>query len=195
MLQREQVEQWDLNDPSTLRRLPSIAHQFRSEFLKVKANKARELDFRLELLRTNEEQRKGEVDGMDIELALRRLAKWCQGGENAVYNIASPVTHYFGREQRQFLLGLLLDIEESRRWNPRDHWHALHPEEVEEGQRRVRSKPSTLVSTCIEDSDVTLSGDVTSLKICPFWSPLLPATGLNSLAARSAVRLAVVSHR
>jgi hypothetical protein len=129
--QKEQVERWDLEDPSTLKRLPSIAYQLPREFPKVKAEKLRELEYRLFLLKANEEKRNQPVAGMDIERAFRRLAEYCGGKEDVMYGIASGVTLYLGPKQRQVLLNWLLDIEESRRWNPKDHWHALHPEEVE----------------------------------------------------------------
>jgi len=132
VLQKEQVERWDLSDPSTLKRLPLPSiYQRPREFKKVKAEKLRELEYRLFRLKVNEEKRNQPVAGMDIERAFRRLAEYCGAKEEPVYGIATEVTTYFGPEQRQILLAWLLDIEESIRWNPKDHWHASHPEEVE----------------------------------------------------------------
>ena len=128
--QKRQVERWDLNDPSTLKRLPIIAYQFPRDFPKIKAEKLTELEYRLFRLKVNEEKRNRPTVGMDIERALRRLAEYCGGKEESVSNIATEVTTYFGLEQRKILLGWLLDIEESIRWNPKDHWHVLHPEEA-----------------------------------------------------------------
>jgi len=136
VIQKEQVERWDLKNPATLKRLPSICghHSQRGleeAFPKIKADRLRELEYRLWLLKIHEEQRHGKVDGIDIEHALRRVARWCGGNEGVLRGIASIVTYYLGPEQRQVLLGWLLDIEESMRWDPRRYWHALHPEEVE----------------------------------------------------------------
>jgi hypothetical protein len=130
-LEKEQVERWDLDNPSTLKRVPSIAYQVPSEFPKIKAQKIRELELRLQILQWNENDRSGPVEGIDIERLLRRLAKHSGGKEEVIGNIASPITAQFGPKARRFLLELLLDIEESRRWNPREYWHALHPEEAQ----------------------------------------------------------------
>src|SRR5215471_14498120 len=46
-------------------------------FPKIKAERLMELEYRLELFRMHEEHRRDEVDGLDIEHALRRVADWC----------------------------------------------------------------------------------------------------------------------
>jgi len=105
-----------------------------------------------------EAQRSEKVSGLQIEHALRNVAKWCgakkrtvprrrvtkrRGGkEDLLYGIANDVTEYFGPEARRVLLGWLLDIEESMPWDPRRYWHALHPERVQEmvAQNRAESE-------------------------------------------------------
>jgi hypothetical protein len=132
IVQKEQVERWDLKDPSTLKRFPSTGgYSIPREFPKIKAKRLRELKYRLWLLKLHERQRGEEVSGLHIEHALRRVAEWCGGNEDLLNGIASEVTQYFGPKQRQTLLGWLIDIEESMRWDPRRYWHALNPEEVE----------------------------------------------------------------
>jgi hypothetical protein len=134
IIQKEQIQRWDLQNPGTLKRLPSIGsyseRHLKEEFPKIKAERLRELEYRLWLLKTQEAKRNEEVSGLDIEHSLRRVANWCGGKEDAVYGIASMVTHYFDPEARRALLGWLFDIEESMRWDPRRYWHALHPEEA-----------------------------------------------------------------
>jgi hypothetical protein len=145
IVQKEEVERWDLKDPSTLKRLPSICAHYsqralEEEFPKIKAERLRELEYRLWLQKTQEAQRNQEVTGLDIEHALRRVAESCGGKEDAVYGIASEVNQLFDLEARRALLGWLFDIEESMRWDPRRYWHALHPEEVQRmvAQNRAR---------------------------------------------------------
>ena len=92
VLQKEQVERWDISDPSTLKRFPSFAYQCPSEFLRIKADKIRELELRLEILQSNEERRSGKVSGLDIEHALKRTAKYSGGKEDAIGSIASVIT-------------------------------------------------------------------------------------------------------
>lgn len=153
ILEKEQAERWDLNDFCTLKRLPSIVRQFPSEFPRIKAQKIRELELRLQILQWNEQDRSDPAEGIDIERLLKRLAKHSGGKEEAIGNIASAITAYFTPKARRFLLGLLLDIEESRRWNHREYWHALNPEEAKrliaqnletdlpiQGKRRKRKK-------------------------------------------------------
>jgi hypothetical protein len=55
-------------------------------------------------------------------------AIWSCGKEEVVTNIASEVTTYFNQQAMRALLGWLLDIEESARWNPRRYWHLVKPE-------------------------------------------------------------------
>jgi hypothetical protein len=145
IVQKEGVERWDLKVPSTLKRLSSSGgyssqRAFEEEFPKIKAKRLRELEYRLWLRKTQEARRNQKVTGSDIEDALRSVAKWCAGKENAVYGIASEVNQLFDQEARRALLGWLFDIEESMRWDPRRYWHALHPEEVERmvAQNRAR---------------------------------------------------------
>jgi hypothetical protein len=83
-------------------------------------NELKELEFRLSLLEGREEQRTSRVDGHDIELVLRDLARWCGAKEVSLHHVASAVHYYgFNQEQRRVLLGWLLDIEEGMRWNRR----------------------------------------------------------------------------
>jgi hypothetical protein len=134
IVQKEEVERWDLKDPSTLKRVPGIAsysqRRFEEEFPKIKAARLKELEYRLWLRKTKEAQRNAKVTGIDIEHAFRRLAKYSCGKEDAVYNIASMVNAYFDQRARRTLLGWLFDIEESMRWDAKRYWHALYPEEV-----------------------------------------------------------------
>ena len=134
VVQKEEVERWDLKHPSTLKRVPGIGgysqRRFEEEFPKIKADRLKELDYRLWLLKTKEAQRTGKVTGIDIEHALRRLAKCCGGNENVVHGIATMANNCFDQEQRRIMLCWLFDIEESMRWDARRYWHALHPEEV-----------------------------------------------------------------
>jgi hypothetical protein len=163
IVQKEQVERWDLKDPATLKRFPSTGgysspQAFEEAFPKIKAKRLRELEYRLKLFKMHEEHRHGEVDGLDIEHALRRVAGWCGTNEDIFRGIASTVTYYFGPKQRQVLLGWLLDIEESMRWDPKRYWHALHPEEVErtlhpeEVERIVNQNREELEKLSGEDS-------------------------------------------
>jgi hypothetical protein len=149
VVQKEQVERWNVKDPSTLKNLPSFAQtysqqHFEHEFPKIKAKRLKEFEVRLWLLKIKESQRTGEVSGSDIEHALARLAKWSGGNEDVMHGIASIVTYHFGSEARQVLLGWLFDIEESLRWDPRRYWHLLNPEEVKRmaAQRRAESRHS-----------------------------------------------------
>jgi hypothetical protein len=124
IVQKEDVERWDLKVPSTLKRLPRIIggysqRSLEEELPKIKAERLRELQYRLWLLKTQEAQRNGEVTGLDIEHGLRRVADWCGGKEDAMAGIASMVTYHFDPEARRVLLGWLFDIEESMRWDPR----------------------------------------------------------------------------
>jgi hypothetical protein len=109
IVQKEEVERWDLKDPSTLKRVPGIAsdsqRRFEEEFPKIKAARLKELEYRLWLRKTKEAQRNANVTGIDIEHAFRRLAKYSCGKEDAVYNIASMVNAYFDQRARRTLLG------------------------------------------------------------------------------------------
>lgn len=140
--EKRKAERWNPEDPSTLKGFPRSLPSSKDEFPKIKSDRLRELEYRLLLLKTKEAQRTGEVSGSDIEDALRNLAEWSGGKEDVMHNIASEVTYHFGPKARQVLLGWLLDIEESMRWDPRRYWHALHPEEVERmaAQRRAESE-------------------------------------------------------
>jgi hypothetical protein len=83
-------------------------------------NELKELEFRLLLLESREDQRTSHIDGLDIEHALRDLARWCGAQEVSFHHVASAVPCYgFNQEQRRVLLGWLLDIEEGIRWNRR----------------------------------------------------------------------------
>ena len=88
------------------------------ELPRLKRNRLKELDFRLSLLEKRERQRTSEITGLQIEHALRDLARWCRGKENVVYGIASIVNYHFDQEQQRVLLGWLFNIEESMRWDP-----------------------------------------------------------------------------
>jgi hypothetical protein len=61
IVQKEEVERWDLKDPSTLKRVPGIAsysqRRFEEEFPKIKAARLKELEYRLWLRKTKEAQR------------------------------------------------------------------------------------------------------------------------------------------
>lgn len=133
-VQKEEVERWKLKEPGTLKRVPGIGsysqRRFEEEFPKIKAERLRELEYRLWLLKTREAQRTGKVTAIQIEEALRRLAQWCGGDGQVVHGIASEVNYHFDQEARRALLGWLFDIEESMRCDSRRYWHALHPEEV-----------------------------------------------------------------
>lgn len=133
-MNRELGARCDLKNPATLKRLPSISgyseRNLAEVFAKTKAERLRELEYRLWLLKINEQHRQGTVNGMDVELAFRRLAKQCGGKEKVMYGIATAVTYHFDPEGRRVLLAWLLDIEESMRWDRRRYLHALHPEEA-----------------------------------------------------------------
>jgi hypothetical protein len=80
-------------------------------------NQLKEIDFRLSLLETREEQRTSQIPGLRIEHTLRDLARWCGGKEDVVCGIASIVNSHFNQEQRRLLLGWIFNIEESMRWD------------------------------------------------------------------------------
>jgi hypothetical protein len=146
VVQKEQVERWDVKkDRSTWKGFPRSFLSFsprylEDEFAKIKADRLRELEYRLWLLKIKEAQRTAEVSGLDIEHALQDLADCAGGKKDVMHGIASEVTYYFGPKARQVLLGWLLDIEESMRWDPRRYWHALHPEEVERMAAQARAE-------------------------------------------------------
>jgi hypothetical protein len=147
VIQKEQVDRWDVKDPSTWKGFPrsflSFSQRYlEDEFPKIKAKRLKEFEVRLWLLKIKESQRTGEVSGLDIEYALQRLADWSGAKDGVLHGIASEVTYHFGPEARQVLLGWLFDIEESMRWDPRRYWHLLNPEEVERmaAQRRAESR-------------------------------------------------------
>jgi hypothetical protein len=149
IIKKEQVERWNVKDPSTWKGFPrsflSFSQRYlEDEFPKIQAKRLKEFEVRLRLLKTKEAQRTGKVSGSHIEHALARLAKWSGGNENVMHGIASIVTYHFGPEQRRVLLGWLFDIEESMRWDPRRYWHLLNPEEVKRmaAQRRAESRHS-----------------------------------------------------
>jgi hypothetical protein len=144
IIQKREVEHWNLDKPSTLRGLSKggFVHtgddprfvfgygrkHLEQELPKYKRNRLKELDARLFLLKTHEAQRNQPVDGLQIANALRDLAEWSRGNKDVVYNIASEVTEYFSPEARRVSLGWLIDIEESARWDPRRYWHLVDPE-------------------------------------------------------------------
>jgi len=149
IVEREQVERWDLKNPSTLKGFPRsfrYHHQrgLEEAFPRIKAARLKELNFRSRLLKMRESQRTGKVQAIDIEHAFRRLTKWSGGKESAVRGIASLVNYHLDQEAQRALLGWLFDIEESMRWDPRRYWPALHPEEVErivaENRARLESE-------------------------------------------------------
>jgi len=147
VVQKRQVERWNVKDPSTWKGFPrsflSFSQRYlEDEFPKIQAKRLKEVEVRLWLLKLKERQRTGEVSGLDIERALGRLAKWSGGNEDVMHGIASEVTAYFAPEQRQMLLGWLFNIEESMRWDSRRYWHLLNPEEVKRmaAQRRAESR-------------------------------------------------------
>ena len=144
VLQKRQVDRWDPKVPSTLKGLPKGGFkpvddnpnyvwgygriELERELPKFKRNRLKELDARLFLLKTHESQRNENIDGLDIEHALRDLARWSGGKEDVVYGIASEVDHYFGQEAKRALFGWLIDIEESARWRFHRYWHLLDQE-------------------------------------------------------------------
>jgi hypothetical protein len=60
-----------------------------------------------------ESRRAGDIDGINIEHAFRRLAKYAGvTNDSVLYGIASLVTAEFDEKQMRILFGFLLDIEE-----------------------------------------------------------------------------------
>ena len=77
ILQKEHVVRWDLKDRSTLKSFPtsggySSQRGFEEAFPKIKAQRLRELEYRLWLLKVREAQRSEQVDGLDIEHQIRK---------------------------------------------------------------------------------------------------------------------------
>jgi hypothetical protein len=92
-IQKEQVERWNVKDPSTLKDLPSLARaysqqHFEHEFSKIKAKRLKEFEVRLRLRKIKEAQPTGEVTDRDIEHV---FSAWRNGpAEKKTSYIGSP---------------------------------------------------------------------------------------------------------
>jgi hypothetical protein len=86
-----------LKDPSTWKGFPrsggyTSQKSFEREFPKIKAQRLREVEYRLELFKMHEEHRRDKVEGLDIEEMLRRVAEWCGADGDIFRGKASIVT-------------------------------------------------------------------------------------------------------
>lgn len=91
----------------------------RNDFLKLKEAKLQEIDDKLQALRGRELDLSGPIDGMDVEIMFRNLAKQAGVKEDYVLRIASEVTASLGPKQRRILFRWLNEIDERVRLRPR----------------------------------------------------------------------------
>jgi len=133
----EKISKWDPSDPDTLDKekefrkgggppsrlnlkgesvryiLGFHPKGFDQEVQQQKSQKLQEITKKLKRLKTMESQRAGDIDGINIEHAFRRLAKYAGvTNDSVLYGIASLVTAEFDEKQMRILFGFLLDIEE-----------------------------------------------------------------------------------
>ena len=139
LLQRKKhTEAWDWDNPATLKgyakaypwprnvpsRIPEDSWMHpRNEFQKIKEGELKNINARLRSLWSRESRLSGPIDGMDIQMMLRDLAKHAGArNQDILYGIASLVTAYFGPKQRRTLFEWLNEIAESTPWGPRGRW-------------------------------------------------------------------------
>jgi hypothetical protein len=79
----------------------------------------RECQCRLDLLRINEQKRKGPISGLDVEHELIWVARRAGVRKNKLSilrGLATLINEHFKPEQKSVLYGLLSDIEENVPW-------------------------------------------------------------------------------
>ena len=105
IIQQEQIARWDLQNPATLKRFPSIGvyseRHLEEEFPKTKAARLKELEYRLWLLKTHEAQRNEEVTGFGyrtlpspggqvVRRKGRRCVRNCEHGQPSFRSRSTP---------------------------------------------------------------------------------------------------------
>ena len=113
VLRLDAIKHWDLQRPDTLKYYPpSSAFRTNRYFAALQMGFTAQLSTQLMVLRARESQRRHGVDGMAIEMQLRRLARRAGAGRDVHYHSAGYIADVFPQDQRRILFQLLDDIEE-----------------------------------------------------------------------------------
>lgn len=139
----EVTERWDPRKPESLRYYPKSPldlvfldgakirnyyhpYHWEKHFPQIKSHTITELKKRLLHFERIEKMLAGPVNGYDIELQLRHLARRAGArNRNALRGIAGGVEAYFTRKQRRVLFGWLNEITENIKWKGIDSWAGI----------------------------------------------------------------------
>lgn len=110
----ETVQKWNLTNKNTLKGFPGDAHYSQERFQKIKSNYMQQIKQRLFYLCAREEQLNSNIDGLDIEYQLNRIANLAGTRNRKLYHgIATHIDHNFKPKQKNLLFRLLNKIEEN----------------------------------------------------------------------------------
>src|SRR5438105_3358680 len=100
VLRLDAIEQWDLRRPESLKYYPESS-AFRTEryFAALQKGFTSQLSTHLLGLRMRESHRTNGVDGMAIEMQLRRLARRVGAGRDVHYHSAGHIASVFPQDQ------------------------------------------------------------------------------------------------
>lgn len=120
LCRKEQLSNWNLSNPASMKGfppslLPFLQTQAQVEAFKVDAKE--QIQSRLNELRTREEKLNSEINGIDIEYQLGRIAKMVvPKGDILYHGSATLINNSFNMKQKKLLYRLLSRMEEKRPW-------------------------------------------------------------------------------
>ena len=94
-----------------------------NDFARIRKARIDRNDRYLEYLKHREEQLAGEIDGLDIEYGLARIAERCKcrRHESLFKGLSTFIDHNFDPGQMKILFRLINDIEEALPWHDPMH--------------------------------------------------------------------------
>lgn len=119
-LRLENFEKCDLSNPKSLKVFPPSLLPFikTQEVLNgFKAHAKEQIEKRLSYLRVREEKLNGEINGIDLEYQLQRIARMIFPKERTLYHgIAGYIDDNFTTKQKKLLYSLLSEIDDRLPW-------------------------------------------------------------------------------
>ena len=119
-LRLQNFEKCDLSNPNSLKVFPpSLLPSIRTQEVLdgFKADAKEQIERRLSHLRVREEKLNGEINGIDLEYQLQRIARMILPKERGLYHgIAGFIDDNFAMKQKKLLYSLLSEMEEKFPW-------------------------------------------------------------------------------
>jgi hypothetical protein len=125
-LRVEKAEQWDFNNPITLKTFPKgFSNIDEGTFMKIKKGVIIQLKERLDWFRIREQRLKGDIFGIDIEYGLNRIANYCGVRDKSLFHSsANTFDHNFNMKQKKIIFEYIDRIEQNIDWRGID-WYKV----------------------------------------------------------------------